>query len=358
MHIAESIELLKTYDGPLGLTLRHGTSEELISQVERSFSVVLPADFKTLYRFTDGFETEEDIFNMIRLVEIMDNKTRYNKEPLYFAEYMIYSDMWQLEINPEDPDQYLISVVDYQHGRIVLTSSLGEFIARFLKGGVFEIGGLYAWADEIKAKLYGNTNPIKIKPLLWLFRECLKRGLKTKQDVIKWADWIIATEDEPHQFFIEMSTSHDVNDLITVLESVHLDEDILQVRALFGTIDTMLLINTININKVISILNEYRRDERLTQYERDEITALIVASDYLDDCMPNQKLKTQLREDIKTFFNNYSSFGQYYLLNREQLNADLVKKFGNMQSNKQMHLHSASFSYWSKFKSFVKNLVK
>lgn len=358
MSITESIELLKAYDGPLGLTLHSGASEELITQVESSFNTVLPVDFKTLYRFTDGFETEEDIFNIIPLAEIIDNKNRDDDRSLYFAEYMIYSDMWQLEINERDPDQYLISVVDYHVGRIVLTNSLGEFISKFLKGGVFEIGGLYAWADEIKAKLYGNTDPIEIKPLLWLFRECLKRSLKTKQQVIDWADWIIATEDKPHHFFIEMSTSHNLKDLISVLDSANLDEDILQVRALFGTIDTLLLIDKIDTDKVISILNEYRLDERLTQYERDEATALIVDADYLDDIMPGAKLKKQLHEDIKNFFNNYSGMGQYQLQNREQMNADLVMKFENMQSRKKKHFHLASLSYWSKFTTFVKKLVK
>jgi len=88
---------------------------------------------------------------------------------------MIYSDEWYLEINPENPDDYSILKLDHDSTKICLTNSLGEFIARFLKGGVFEIGGLYAWADEIKAKLYGNTDPDKIKPLLWVYRECLRR---------------------------------------------------------------------------------------------------------------------------------------------------------------------------------------
>jgi hypothetical protein len=34
-------------------------------------------------------------------------------------------------------------------GDIILTNSFTEFLRRFLRGGVFETGGLYDWRDEI-----------------------------------------------------------------------------------------------------------------------------------------------------------------------------------------------------------------
>ena len=331
MSITESIELLKCYSGPLGLTLHKSASEELISRVESIYDIALPSDFKTLYRFTDGFETVEDIFNMIPLAEIIDSKNRNKNELLYIAEYMIYSDMWQLEINPKNPDEYSIFIIDYYDNKIVLTNSLGEFISRFLKGGVFEIGGLYAWADEIKAKIYGNTDPKKIKPLLWVYRECLRRGLMTKEDVINRADWIIATEDDPHHFFIEMSLSHDLNELITVIDSMNLTDDLLQVRAFFGVINTKLIIDKISTDHVISILDSFSHDERFTSYERNKMNSLIVDFDYLYDSMsPQKKLKQQLHDDIKDFFNNYRHFNLYYYQNLGKTNADLVKKFEGM----------------------------
>lgn len=335
MSITESIELLKAYNGPLGLTLHKSASEELISRVESIYNITLPSDFKTLYRFTDGFETVEDIFNMIPLAEIIDSKARNNDEPLYIAEYMIYSDMWQLETDPKNPDGYSISVIDYYGNKIVLTNSLGEFISRFLKGGVFEIGGLYAWADEIKARIYGNTDPIKIKLLLWVYRECLRHGLMTKEDVVSRADWIIATEDNPHHFFIEMSLSHDLNELITVIDSMNLTDDLLQVRAFFGVVDTKLIIDKISTDQVISILDGFSHDERFTAYERQKMMDLIVEFDYLNGSIFSKKRsKQQLREDIKGFFHNYWNFYLYYHQNWEKTNADLVKKFGGMNIEK------------------------
>jgi hypothetical protein len=303
----------------------------LIHKVERTYGITFPIEFKNFYCFTDGFETVEDIFNMIPLAEIIDIKNMNNEGALYIAEYMIYSDMWQLEINPDDCNDYKI-VIKSDGNKLVLTHSLAEFIDRFLKGGVFEIGGLYAWADEIKAKLYGNTDPIKIKPLLWVYRECLKSGLMTRQSVVERADWIIATEDEPHHFFIEMSLSHDLNELITVLDSIYLTEDILQVRAFFGVINLKLIVDQIGTDQIISILDNFSHDERFTPHERNKMMDLIVDSDYLYDTMRNAQLKQQLREHIKDFFNNYSNFNLYHLKNWEKTNADLVKKFESTNS--------------------------
>ncbi|MGN6641037.1 MAG: SMI1/KNR4 family protein [Mucilaginibacter sp.] len=144
MFINPAIELLKSYNGPSKLTLHSGASETLISTVESAYNTTLPDDFKTFYRFTDGFEVNEDIFNMIALKEMIEN--RDVRQPLWIAEYMIYSDMWCLEISSDDCNDYSIFNIGADGKKIILTNSLGEFIARFLNGGVFETGGLYYWA--------------------------------------------------------------------------------------------------------------------------------------------------------------------------------------------------------------------
>jgi len=306
MSITKAIQLLKTYKGPLGLTLHGSASEKLIIEVEKAYGITLPEDFKTLYRFTDGFETVEDMFNMIPLNEIIDN--RKEQHHLWIAEYMIYSDMWELEINPGIADKYSISIDDYHKGKIVLTHSLPEFIERLLKGGVFGLGGLYRWRDEIKAQLYGNTNPDEMKPVFWVYRECMRRGLMTKQRVIQEADWIISTESEPDHFFIELSLSRDVNELITILSSKYLTDDIVSVRAFFGETSLKLLIDDITLDHVIAILDDYSHDERFTAFERNKMFEFIVESDYLYDIKPDAKAKKQLYEEVKTFFENYRVF--------------------------------------------------
>ena len=327
MSITEAIELLKTYNGPLGLTLHKGASEELISQAENTYGVTFPTDFKTLYRFTDGFETVEDIFNMIPLQEIIDTKNWNEGRPFYIAEYMIYCDMWSLEIDPSNVDLYSIATLDFHVGKVVLTNSLGEFIARFLNGGVFEIGGLYFWRDEIKAKLYGNSNPHQMKPLFWVYRECLKHGLMTKEEIVWNADWIIATEDEPDPFFVDISLSHDVNVLSSVLTSIDLADDIFQTRAFFGVVNTKLMVDRITTEHVIGILERYMRDERLTLYEQNKMMELITDYDYLSDNMRKKRLKEKLHDDIKEFFDNYRHFGLHDHQSWEKIDAALVGKF-------------------------------
>ncbi len=42
-------------------------------------------------------------------------------------------------------------------------------------------------------------------------------SLISREEIVLWADDIIANADEPEYFFIEVSLSHDVNDLVEVL---------------------------------------------------------------------------------------------------------------------------------------------
>ena len=63
MSVNSIIDQLKNYNGPNELTLHKGATEAIINQAERSYNIILPDDFKVFYRFTDGFEIDEDIFN-------------------------------------------------------------------------------------------------------------------------------------------------------------------------------------------------------------------------------------------------------------------------------------------------------
>jgi cell wall assembly regulator SMI1 len=53
-------------------------NEALIKSVETACDIRLPDEFKQFYRFSDGFETVEDLFNMIPLSEIIDRKLYHN----------------------------------------------------------------------------------------------------------------------------------------------------------------------------------------------------------------------------------------------------------------------------------------
>lgn len=134
----------------LGITLYPCADSEDIKIFETDNGIILPDDFKSLYKLCNGFESEEDMFRIIPLNEIsneiMLSKNTIRKR-LPFAEYMIYSDTWEFSIDKHSENKYLICNVSDK--TIELTDSLIEFLSVFLKGGVFETGGLYDWHNKL-----------------------------------------------------------------------------------------------------------------------------------------------------------------------------------------------------------------
>ncbi len=116
-----------------------------IETFERKMGFALPADFRELYLICDGFSCNEDIFRLVPLSKIRQDAQDYGINWFYFAEYMIYSDMWGLRFNALG--QYEIFNGSYPDH--ILTTSLYEFLNRFLQGNVFDSGGLYDWNNDI-----------------------------------------------------------------------------------------------------------------------------------------------------------------------------------------------------------------
>lgn len=134
-----------------GITINPPASVAAIERFERNLGFELPADFKEFYSICDGFECEEDQFIMVPLYDILMGHEHNGKDYFHFAEYMTYSDMWAMRI--KEANSYEIFNLSYTD--IILTSSLQEFLSRFLQGNVFDKGGLYDWHDEVKAKTTG-----------------------------------------------------------------------------------------------------------------------------------------------------------------------------------------------------------
>lgn len=324
MNINDAIELLKSYNGPFELTLRPGANEVLIAKLEHTYGITFPNDFKALYRFTNGFEIDEDMLAIICLEEMVGNIEQ--GKPIWIAEYMIYCDMWSLEINPDNPNDYSIYYPGWDSEKIMLTHSLGEFIERVMIGAVFEKGGLWHWNGEIRAKTYGNTNPRQIKPLLGAFRECLKLDLILQQEVTDWADWTISTEDKPDRFIIDVAYCPNLHDLLSILNSINLTEDILQVRAIFGVIHLKFLTGKMTSDKALSILEKFADRKEFTHYEINEIRFLIEERGRLYNQL-NRESRKQLNQCVKTFFENYSVFNLHNYKNWIDINAKLISKF-------------------------------
>jgi len=144
-------------DGPNDITICKGAAESTLWWFERQMRVVLPDDFKKLYRFSDGFESAEDAFRILPLSEIFDNRCEKWRSGLpakrfYFAEYLQYCDMWSVEMPDDKQVGYSIFCPTRNDENIVLTSSLVEFLNCFLAKGVFGENGLYDWGDAVAEK--------------------------------------------------------------------------------------------------------------------------------------------------------------------------------------------------------------
>lgn len=150
--VTDIISKIQEEKAAYGITFYDKASLSDIYSVEDTIGVKLPEDIKALYLLCNGFESGEDLFRLLPLNEIIEN-TRNGPDPhlveqkdFHIAEYMIYSDMWTVNINREDEGKYTIY---NKSGNIVtLTNSLSEFLERFFRDGVFN--GLYKWREEIQ----------------------------------------------------------------------------------------------------------------------------------------------------------------------------------------------------------------
>jgi hypothetical protein len=116
-----------------------------IADFERRTGFPLPADFREFYLTCNGFSCDEDMFNMIPLRDIRQYPQDFGDNWFYFSEYLIYSDMWGLRLTTDGHYE----IFNGSYPVKTLTSSLTEFLQRFLRGNVFEPGGLYEWHHEL-----------------------------------------------------------------------------------------------------------------------------------------------------------------------------------------------------------------
>lgn len=148
MEMREIVAAIAEKHKEAGITLNPPVSANQIGDFERKIGFSLPSDFREFYSVCNGFGCNEDIFNMTPLEEISSDERNHGRNWFYFSEYMIYSDMWTLRVNSGGQPE----IVNASYPALVLTSSLLEFLGRFLQGNVFNPGGLYDWQTELHAK--------------------------------------------------------------------------------------------------------------------------------------------------------------------------------------------------------------
>ena len=138
------ISQLQTQSAEKGITLYPPATEAEIARFEQIKKINLPDDLRTFYSFCNGLESEEDMFRIVPLEEILEYETWHKSKKLnfHFAEYMTYCDYWNIIINPNDHNAYTIYNYHDDNENFIWTKSFPEFIGKFLSGGVYD--GLYA----------------------------------------------------------------------------------------------------------------------------------------------------------------------------------------------------------------------
>jgi len=69
--IHDIIQIIDENKVQLGITLYEPACDYNIENFEEELHIKLPDDIKTFYRFCNGFESEEDMFRIIPLEEIL-----------------------------------------------------------------------------------------------------------------------------------------------------------------------------------------------------------------------------------------------------------------------------------------------
>ena len=138
----------------LGISLSPPATAEDIAKLEIAVNQKLPQEIKDYYSYCNGLNTDDWLFNLLSIEQILYYKSELETSEFYFAEYMIYSDSWNIKLESEDN----FSITNSNHGtgtQLVLTDSIYEFLDRYLNSdGVFSAEtGLLKWYEE-KTKLH------------------------------------------------------------------------------------------------------------------------------------------------------------------------------------------------------------
>ncbi|MDQ0637473.1 hypothetical protein QF042_001038 [Pedobacter sp. W3I1] len=120
----------------LGITLNDPCSDEDLADLESKLSFPLPLDLIDFYKFCNGFETDDYLFRIVPIAEAVDYRSELKSNTFYFAEYMIYSDQWLIQLR--EGGQY--EIINDNHGSqdmTVQTTSILKFLEIYLTEGLF-----------------------------------------------------------------------------------------------------------------------------------------------------------------------------------------------------------------------------
>lgn len=140
--------------------------------------------------------------------------------------------------------------------------------------------------------------------LLEVFRGGLKFGLISREEIVLWADHIIANADEPEYFFIEVSLSHDVNGLVEVLNKyIKPTDDPICDRVLLGLVyHRQPIFDVEEVERVATMIGSMSSWDRLTSFEDNTIY------EFEDYYLYYAADLTQLQVELTNFLDIYKAF--------------------------------------------------
>ena len=138
------IQRLKNDGHRFGIVLNPPSSESELIRFKDELQIELHSDIAEFYKKCNGFESDDYLFRVIPLKEIIENKSEFERGTFNFAEYLIYSDTWDLKI---DSNNKIYKIVNCNHKTdepIRTWDSLHSFLDNYLDGtGLFGEQGLY-----------------------------------------------------------------------------------------------------------------------------------------------------------------------------------------------------------------------
>jgi len=162
--------------------------------------------------------------------------------------------------------------------------------------------------DISKCEIMSPAKATDFALLLEVFREGLRYGIISKQEITAWADSIIVVEDEPDYFFIELSLCADINNVFEILNNNTItSDDPIPSRVVLGLLYKKLIDQEISLTDAISVLASVNWYGKITPPERANLYSL---DDDYGEIMyqKDEKYAIELTKEITDFLDCYGVF--------------------------------------------------
>jgi hypothetical protein len=165
-----------------------------------------------------------------------------------------------------------------------------------------------AWIHDFKITTMSPAKPSDFSLLLEVFRDGLRYGVVSKEEVVAWADEIINMDDDPDYFFIDLSMQHDINALITALSTDFVyTKNPIPARVLFGLAYEKLNKQMISFNQALHLLYRITYSGNLSALEHAALYQIDDDREYLLYSGRDPE-ETDIVKSILNFFARYKVF--------------------------------------------------